>query len=132
MNKKGSTVITLFFYGFTLSVMGWDMLKQDVMDYMPRRSHRHSKYSPAEIFKLDMVNNITFNSSIMVLDGTLGWANTAADGTGSNSIVIGKIYIRGLYLPQGNTWVGRVYPTGHIVIVRGRSYPLFQLHPVKK
>ena len=132
MKKKGSTAIGLLFYSFILPVMSGDMLNQDVMDYMPRRSHRHSKYSPAEIFKLDMVNTINFNSTAMVLDGTLGWANTTADGTGARSIVIGRIYIRGLNLPQGNTWVGRVYPTGRIVIIRGRSYPLFQLHPVKK
>ena len=124
--------MVLLFYGIVFHTMGGEMLNQYVMDYMPRRAHRHSRYSPAEIFKLDMVNNITFNSISMVLDGTLGWANTVADGTGSRSIVIGRIYIHGLYLPQGNTWVGRVYPTGRVVIIRGRAYPFFQLHPVKK
>ena len=132
MKKKGLTVIALLFYSIVLHTMARDMLNRDVMDYMPRRSQRHSKFSPAEIFKLDMVSTISFNSISTLLDGTLGWANTIADGTGSRSVVIGKIYIRGLYLPQGNTWVGRVYPTGKIVIIRGRSYPFFQLHPVKK
>ena len=132
MNKKGLTAIGFLFFSIVPHISGRNMLNQDVMDYMPRRSHRLSKYSPAEIFKLDKINTINFNAISMVLDGTLGWANTVADGTGSRSVVIGRIYIHGLYLPQGNTWVGRVYPTGHVVIIRGRSYPVFQLQPVKK
>ena len=132
MKKKGSAIIAFLFCSIVLHTMAGDMLNRDVMDYMPHRSHRHRKYSPAEIFKLDMVNTISFNSTAILLNGTLGWANTTADGTGSRPVIIGKIYIRGLYLPQGNTWVGRVYPTGKSVIIRGRSYPFFQLHPVKK
>ena len=99
MNKKGLTAIGFLFFSIVPHISGRNMLNQDVMDYMPRRSHRLSKYSPAEIFKLDKINTINFNAISMVLDGTLGWANTVADGTGSRSVVIGRIYIHGLYLP---------------------------------
>ena len=50
MKKKGSAIIAFLLYSIVLHTMAGDMLNRDVMDYMPRRSHRHRKYSPAEIF----------------------------------------------------------------------------------
>lgn len=136
MTKKGFIMITAALLLCSIVTLQArerrSMLNSNVMDYMPRRSHRFNKYPVAEIFRVDGIRNIDFHSISILLDGTLGWASTSADGYGAMPMTIGKIYIRGLFLPQGNTWEGRVYPTNHFVIIRRRTYPIFQLQPVKQ
>lgn len=133
MKKKGfATVVLLTCCIAALQAGERFMLNSDVMDYMPRRSYWRRQYSPIEIFSLDMIRTIQFDSTAILLDGSFGWASTLPNGFGARSMTIGKIYIRGLYIPQGNTWEGRVYPTNHIVIIRNRTYPVFLLHPEKQ
>lgn len=132
MKKKGYTAAVLLLFCLALQARERRyILNSDVMEYMPRRSHRYNRYSTAEMFQLDSIRTIDFRSIAMRLDGTLGWASTVADGWGTRPVTIGKIYIHGLFLPQGNSWEGRVYPANHIVILRNRTYPAFRLHPVR-
>lgn len=105
---------------------------ESVMERLAPGHRRNRTYSTAEMFRMDMPGSIRFHSTAMILDGTLGWASSQMNGYGSIPVSFGKIYIRGLYIPQGNVWFGPVYMTGRSIIVRHRTYPEFQLKPLKK
>ena len=70
-----------------------------------------------------MIHNISFHSQIVLTNGTLGYAQSNAFGTGARPTSYGKIFIYGLTLTQGNVWTGIVYPTNRTIPYRGENYP---------
>ena len=75
------------------------------------------------------VGIVYFQSVRILQGGTLGWAQSAGDGTGAAPTQFGKVYINGLFIPQGNAWTGRAYPTPVRVRHLGKSYPCWALSP---
>ena len=76
-----------------------------------------------------MIGIVYFRSVRILQGGTLGWAESAESGTGAAPTQFGKVYIYGLFIPQGNVWTGRVYPTPVRIPHRGESYPCWALSP---
>lgn len=70
-----------------------------------------------------MIHNIRFHSQVVLTGGTLGYAESSSFGTGAVPTSYGEIYIYGLILPQGNVWIGIVYPTNRTIPHRGVNYP---------
>ena len=128
--KKGCIMLA-FSICFAASANEKFYSNANVMERLAPRHRRHRTYSTAEMFRMDMPGSIRFHSINMILDGTLGWASSNGNGF-STPVSFGKIYIRGLYIPQGNVWFGPVYMTGRSIIVRQNIYPEFQLKPLKK
>lgn len=79
--------------------------------------------STSPIILPGMIHNISFHSQVVLTNGTLGYAESNAFGTGARPTSYGKIYIYGLCLPQGNVWTGIVYPTNRTIPHRGANYP---------
>ena len=130
--QKGNIAVMLLFLFTALPLPAKYYSNADVMEQLAPKHRRHKKYSTAEMFQMDMPKAIRFQSVAIILNGTYGWASSQPDGYGSIPVHFGKIYIRGLYLPQGNMWEGTLYYTGRSIIVRNKLYPEFQLHPQKK
>ncbi|MBO4491543.1 MAG: hypothetical protein J5944_09315 [Lentisphaeria bacterium] len=76
-----------------------------------------------------MIGIVYFRSVRILQGGTLGWAESAESGTGAAPTQFGKVYIYGLFIPQGNVWTGRAYPTPVRIPHRGESYPCWALSP---
>ena len=77
-----------------------------------------------------MVGVIYFHSVRILQGGTLGWAESAMNGAaGAEPTQFGKVYINGLFIPQGNVWTGRVYPTPVRIRHLENSYPCWALSP---
>ncbi len=77
------------------------------------------------IYLPGMPHRITFRSTAILENGTLGYAESKTFGTGAFPTQFGLIYIYGLYLPQGNLWIGVVYPTTRTVRHRHRIFPCY-------
>lgn len=75
------------------------------------------------------VGNVYFHSVRVLQGGTLGWAESAGNGTGAAPTQFGKVYISGLFIPQGNVWTGRAYPTKARIQHLDKSYPCWALSP---
>ena len=75
------------------------------------------------------VGNVYFHSVRVLQGGTLGWAESAGNGTGAAPTQFGKVYISGLFIPQGNVWTGRAYPTKARIRHLDKSYPCWALSP---
>lgn len=75
------------------------------------------------------VGNVYFHSVRILQGGTLGWAESAGNGTGSSPTQFGKVFISGLYIPQGNVWTGKAYSTSTRVRHLDKSYPCWALSP---
>ena len=75
------------------------------------------------------VGNVYFHSVRILQGGTLGWAESAENGTGAEPSQFGKVFISGLFLPQGNVWTGRAYPTPVRIRHLEKSYPCWALSP---
>ena len=76
-----------------------------------------------------MIGIVYFRSVRILQGGTLGWAESAESGTGAAPTQFGKVYIYGLFIPQGNVWTGRAYPTPVRIPHLGESYPCWALSP---
>ena len=77
----------------------------------------------------DTVGTIYFHSVRILQGGTLGWAESADNGLGAAPSQFGKVYISGLFIPQGNVWTGRAYPTPVRIRHLEKSYPCWALSP---
>ena len=76
-----------------------------------------------------MVGEVYFHSVRILQGGTLGWAESADYEAGAAPAQFGKVYIYGLFIPQGNVWTGRAYPTPVRIRHLGKSYPCWALSP---
>ena len=75
------------------------------------------------------VGTVYFHSVRILQGGTLGWAESADNGLGAAPTQFGKVYISGLFIPQGNVWTGRAYPTPVRIRHLKKSYPCWALSP---
>lgn len=75
------------------------------------------------------VGTVYFHSVRILQGGTLGWAESADHGTGAAPSQFGKVFISGLFIPQGNVWTGRAYPTQVRIRHLEKSYPCWALSP---
>jgi len=75
------------------------------------------------------VGNVCLHSVRILQGGTLGWAESADSGAGAAPSQFGKVYISGLFIPQGNVWTGRAYPTPVRIRHMEKSYPCWALSP---
>ena len=58
---------------------------------------------------------ITLTSITELTNGTLGWAASYDGGLLAQPQEFGRIYVYGVMLLQGTSWMGNVYPTQHLV-----------------
>jgi len=77
----------------------------------------------------DTVGTVYFHSVRILQGGTLGWAESSGGGAGGAPTQFGKVYINGLFIPQGNVWTGEAYPTRIRVRHLEKSYPCWALSP---
>lgn len=75
------------------------------------------------------VGNVYFHSVRILQGGTLGWAESAGNTAGAAPSQFGKVFISGLFVPQGNVWTGRAYPTPVRIRHLEKSYPCWALSP---
>ena len=72
---------------------------------------------------------ITLTSITELTNGTLGWAASYDNGLLSQPQEFGRIYVYGVMLLQGTSWMGNVYPTKRSIWWRGNYYPCFATTP---
>lgn len=68
---------------------------------------------------------IELQSILMLLNGTLGWAQSAEIPVTPGTEKFGRMYVYGVFCPCGASWYGHVYPTNKRIYHRGRFYPCY-------
>ena len=72
---------------------------------------------------------IKLTSITELTNGTLGWAASWDGGLLAQPQEFGRIYVYGVMLLQGTSWIGNVYPTRRNIWWRGSYYPCFATTP---
>ena len=68
---------------------------------------------------------VQVRSITMMGNGTFGWVQGFDRQLPATPERFGRFFIDGLHLPQGGTWVGRIYPTDRTVMRFGLEYPCY-------
>ena len=72
---------------------------------------------------------IKLTSITELTNGTLGWAASWDGGLLAQPQEFGRIYVYGVMLLQGTSWMGNVYPTHRSIWWQGSYYPCFATTP---
>lgn len=108
--KKGVMIAAMLFAGLCCSATENVKKKKEKPQWEPRVAYR-------------------FHSISMKDQGTLGWAESHAFGTGGFPTLMGRIFVYHLYLPQGNVRNGMLYPMKTEIWVDNRFYPCYRTTP---
>lgn len=76
-------------------------------------------------FPPDRSRVVQVRSITMMGNGTFGWVQGFDRQLPATPERFGRFFIDGLHLPQGGTWVGRIYPTDRTVMRFGLEYPCY-------
>ena len=73
--------------------------------------------------------HVRFDSSGMLPGGSFGWAHEFDPSNFFSTYPVGRVYVRGISIPQGGNWFGIIYPAGRGIALYNDFYECWALSP---
>ena len=73
--------------------------------------------------------HVRFDSSGMLPGGSFGWAHEFDPADFFSTRPVGRVYVRGIFIPQGGNWFGIIYPAGRRIALYNDFYECWALTP---